>query len=88
MADDNPNTVISTVNHPMNARDRREKISIVSSVTIGDDVWIGAQCTILPGVSIGDRAVIAAGAVVTKDVPADGVVAGVPAKVIRTELQG
>lgn len=52
-------------------------------VRIGQDVWIGAGCTILPGVSIGDRAVIAAGAVVTKDVQEDGVVAGVPARLIR-----
>ncbi|MBA4721681.1 MAG: acyltransferase [Alcanivorax sp.] len=52
-------------------------------VTIGRDVWIGAACIILPGVKIGDGAVIAAGSVVTKDVPAAAVCAGVPAKVIK-----
>ena len=78
-----PNTVISTVNHPLTAQGRREKIGLPDPVTIGDDVWIGANCTILPGVTIGDNVVIAAGAVVTKDVPSDRLVAGVPARVIR-----
>ncbi|WP_201467469.1 acyltransferase [Janibacter melonis] len=54
-------------------------------VTIGADAWIGAGCTILPGVSIGDRAVIAAGAVVTKDVQEGDVVGGVPARLIRSQ---
>lgn len=53
-------------------------------VKIGKNVWVGAHATILPGVMVGDNAVIAAGAVVTKDVPANAVVAGVPAKVIKT----
>ena len=52
-------------------------------VVIGDDVWIGANAVILPGVTIGFHAVIAAGAVVTKDVPSHTLVAGVPAKVIK-----
>ena len=52
-------------------------------VVIGDDVWIGANAVILPGVTIGSHAVIAAGAVVTKDVPSHTLVAGVPAKVIK-----
>ncbi len=52
-------------------------------VSISDDVWIGANCTILPGVSVGQGAVIAAGSVVTKDVPPYSIVAGVPSKVIR-----
>ena len=52
-------------------------------VTIGNDVWIGANCTILPGVTIGNNVVVAAGAVVTKDVPDNCVVGGVPAKIIK-----
>ena len=52
-------------------------------MVIGRDVWIGGNCTILPGVTIGNNVVVAAGAVVTKDVPDNCVVAGVPAKVIR-----
>ena len=53
-------------------------------VVIGDDVWIGANAVILPGVTIGRHAVIAAGAVVTKDVPEKTLVGGVPAKIIKT----
>lgn len=52
-------------------------------IKIGRRVWIGAHATVLPGVTIGDNAVIAAGAVVTKDVPANAVVGGVPAKIIK-----
>ena len=52
-------------------------------VTIEDDVWVGANAVILPGVTIGEHCVVAAGAVVTKDVPPHSLVAGVPAKVIK-----
>ena len=52
-------------------------------VTIEDDVWIGANAVILPGVAIGTHSVVAAGAIVTKDVPPRSLVAGVPAKVIK-----
>ncbi len=52
-------------------------------VEIGNGVWVGAHATILSGVTIGDNAVIAAGAVVTKDVPANAVVGGVPAQTIK-----
>lgn len=52
-------------------------------ITIGDDVWIGGHSTILPGVTIGNGAIVAAGAVVTKDVEPNTVVGGVPAKVIK-----
>lgn len=55
----------------------------VAPVTIGNNVWIGAKATILPGVSIGDNAVIGANSVVTKDVPANAVFAGVPARKLR-----
>ena len=78
-----PNTLITTVGHPLEAEGRRKHLGISEPVTIGDDVWIGGNCTILPGVTIGDGAVVAAGAVVTKDVPAHCVVGGVPAKVLR-----
>jgi len=52
-------------------------------IVIGDDVWIGARCQILKGVHIGARSIIAAGSIVTKDVPEDCIVAGVPAKVVK-----
>lgn len=57
-------------------------------VIIGDDVWIGAKATILRGVTIGDRAVIAAGAVVTRDVPPDCLAGGVPARVLESWSDG
>ncbi len=78
-----PNSIISTVNHPLSAKGRREKLSITKPVIIGNDVWIGANCVILPGVTIGNNVIVGAGAVVSKDVPDNCVVGGVPAKVIR-----
>ena len=73
--------VLATLNHDLQP-DKRANMQ-PSPIKIGNDVWIGAHATILPGVTIGDGAVIAAGAVVTKDVPKNTVVAGVPAKVIK-----
>ena len=55
----------------------------VAPVTIGDNVWLGRAAMVLPGVTIGDHSIVAAGAVVTKDVPARSVVAGNPARVVR-----
>jgi acetyltransferase-like isoleucine patch superfamily enzyme len=62
----------------------QEKIHFSSSVIIGDDVWIGANTTILPGVTIGEGAIIAAGSIVTKDISTNCIVGGIPAKVIRS----
>ncbi|UQZ88457.1 acetyltransferase [Deltaproteobacteria bacterium Smac51] len=78
-----PNTLISTVGHPLTPKGRREKLSRTAPVTIGNDVWIGGNCTILPGVTIGNNVIVAAGAVVTHDVPDNSLVGGVPAKVLR-----
>lgn len=78
-----PNTLISCFNHPLTPKGRREHLAIVKPVTIGNDVWIGGNCTILPGVTIGNNVVVAAGAVVTEDVPDNCLVGGVPAKKIR-----
>ena len=79
-----PNTLISTVNHPMTPVGRRRHLGIAKPVRIGNDVWLGGNVTILPGVSIGNNVVVAAGAVVTKDVPDNTLVGGVPARKIRT----
>ncbi|MCM2603285.1 sugar O-acetyltransferase [Rossellomorea marisflavi] len=76
------NVSIATLNHGLDMKTRNT--TYASPVTIGKSVWIGSGSTILPGVTIGDRAVVAAGAVVTKDVPEGTVVAGVPAKVVKT----
>ena len=76
-----PKTVIATLNHHQNPNKRANLIP--KPVKIGKNVWIGANATILPGVTIGDGAVIAAGALVSKDVEANTVVGGVPAKLIK-----
>lgn len=76
------NCVIATLNHAMDP-DRRADM-IPAPVRIGDKVWIGANATILQGVTIGDGAIIAAGAVVNKNVPPRSIVGGVPARIIKT----
>lgn len=73
--------VIATLNHVAEPSHRADMIP--EAVKIGKNVWIGAHATILPGVTIGDNAIIAAGAVVTKDVESDTVAGGVPAKKIK-----
>ena len=75
------NVVMATLNHDENPENRANLIA--DSINIGDKVWIGSNATILPGVMIGDGAIIAAGAVVTKDVEENSIVAGVTAKFIR-----
>lgn len=76
------NVVMATINHGYDPSERSD--SHPAPICIGKGVWIGAHVTILPGVTIGNNAIIAAGAVVTKDVPANMVVGGVPAKVLKT----
>lgn len=78
-----PNTLIATVNHPLNPAGRRKHLGIAKAIHIGNDVWIGGNVTILPGVTIGNNVVIAAGAVVTKDIPDNTLAGGVPAKKIK-----
>jgi len=80
---------VTALNHNFADTNRRIDEQGISTrpVVIGDDVWIGANAVILPGVTIGRHVVVAAGAVVTKDVPDYCVVAGVPAKVVK-KLEG
>ena len=78
-----PNTLITTVGHPLTASGRRMKMAQAKPVNIGNDVWIGGNCVILPGINIGNNVIIAAGSVVTKDVPDNTLVAGIPAKKLR-----
>lgn len=78
-----PNTLIATVNHPMSPMGRRRRMGKGTPVIIGNDVWIGGNCTILPGVTIGNNVIVGAGAVVTHHIPDNSLVAGVPARIIR-----
>ena len=75
-------STLTTLNHHVDP-DRRADM-VPAPIRIGRKVWLGAAVTVVPGVSIGDGAIVGAGAVVTKDVPANAIVAGVPAKVIRS----
>ena len=77
-----PGVHIYTAQHPLDA-DERDKWEDCKPVTIGERCWIGGHATIRPGVTIGDRTVIGAGSVVTKDSPADCLAVGNPARVIR-----
>ena len=77
-----PRVSITSENHPIEIENR--KTMVPARVVIKRNAWIGASATILPGVTIGENAVVAAGALVNKSVPANTVVGGVPAKVIKT----
>ena len=76
------NVVFATLNHMMEPE--RRKTTYPAPIVLGKNVWVGSNATILQGVTVGDNSIVAAGAVVTHDVPTDVVVAGVPAKVIKT----
>ncbi|HUC79565.1 MAG TPA: sugar O-acetyltransferase [Flavisolibacter sp.] len=78
-----PNVQIYTATHPMNAAQRASGLEYAKPIAIGEDVWVGGSAVICPGVTIGDRTVIGAGSVVTKDIPADVFAAGNPCRVIR-----
>ncbi len=78
-----PNTTVTASNYSTEAgRYIMDQPKVEQDIVIGDDVWLGANCVVLAGVTIGDGAIVAAGAVVTKDVPAGSIVGGVPARVI------
>jgi maltose O-acetyltransferase len=78
-----PNVQLLTPTHPTDPEPRRDKLEAAEPITIGDNVWLGGDAIILPGVSIGENTVIGAGAVVTRDIPANVVAVGNPARVIR-----
>lgn len=75
------NVVLATLNHAKSPKDRGTMIP--APIHIGKHVWIGSNSTILPGVTIGDGAIVAAGAVVSKEVPENAIVGGVPATILR-----
>ncbi len=79
-----PNVQLLTPTHPVEPQPRRDKLEAARPITIGDNVWIGGGAIVCPGVTIGDNSVIGAGAVVTKDVPANVVAVGNPARPVRS----
>lgn len=78
-----PNVSLYTAGHPMLLKDRLANIGTGAPITIGNGVWIGGGAIVIGGVEIGDNAIIGAGSVVTRDVPANAVVAGNPARILR-----
>ncbi|MEN8584666.1 sugar O-acetyltransferase [Arthrobacter sp. KBS0703] len=78
-----PNVQLLTPTHPVEPQPRRDRLEAAKPITIGDNVWLGGGAIVLPGVTIGDNSVIGAGAVVTRDVPANSVAVGNPARVVR-----
>lgn len=78
-----PNVQLLTPTHPIDPDARRAKLEAAKPITIGDNVWLGGGVIVLPGVTIGENTVVGAGAVVTKDLPANVVAVGNPARVIR-----
>lgn len=79
-----PNCQLVTPNHPIDYIERRKPQEICHPITIGNDCWLGAGVTVCPGVKIGDRCIIAAGSVVTRDIPSDSMAAGCPAVVKKS----
>lgn len=78
-----PNVSIYTAGHPEDVERRNAGIEYAHPVTVGNNVWIGGNVVIVPGVRIGDNSIIGAGSVVTKDIPANVVAVGNPCKVLR-----
>ena len=78
-----PNVVLATAGHPILPSLRERVFQYNRPIRIGQNCWLGAGVIVLPGVCIGDRSVIGAGSVVTRDIPADVVAAGVPCRVLR-----
>lgn len=79
-----PKVQLLTAHHPFDAATRGTALEAGKPIVIGDHCWLGGGVIVCPGVTIGDRAVIGAGSVVTRDIPADSVAAGNPARIIRT----
>lgn len=78
-----PNVQIYTATHPLDHKERASGLEYAKPISIGEDVWVGGSAVVCPGVNIGDRSIIGAGSVVTKDIPVDVFAAGNPCKVIR-----
>lgn len=79
-----PNVQLLTPTHPVEPQPRRDRLEAAEPITIGDNVWLGGGVIVLPGVTIGDNSVVGAGAVVTRDIPANVVAVGSPARIVRS----
>lgn len=78
-----PGCTFVTVNHALESERRLQGVMQCKSITVGNNVWFGAEVTVCPGVTIGDNCVIGAGSVVARDLPSNAVAAGNPCKVLR-----
>ncbi|MDE5837117.1 MAG: sugar O-acetyltransferase, partial [Paramuribaculum sp.] len=79
-----PNCGFYTAGHPLDATSRNRGLEYARPITVGNNVWIGAGVSVLPGVTIGDNCVIGAGSVVVKSIPPFSVAVGNPCKVVKT----
>ncbi len=79
-----PNVQIYTASHPIDPEERNKHIGFAEPVTIGNDVWIGGDVILLPGVTIGDGCSIGAGSVVTKSIPPNALAMGSPCRVVKS----
>lgn len=79
-----PNCGFYTAGHPLDVQQRNQGLEYAKPIHVGNNVWIGAHVSVLPGVTIGDNCVIGAGSVVTKDIPANSLAVGNPCRVIRS----
>ena len=78
-----PNCCFTTAEHAVDPEQRKAGMEVAKPIAVGNNVWIGAQATILAGVTIGDNSIIGAGSVVTRSIPANVVAVGVPCRVVR-----
>ena len=83
-----PNCGFYTAGHPIDAGERNQGLEYARPITVGDNVWFGAQVCVLPGVTIGSNCVIGAGSVVTRDIPDNSLAVGNPCRVIRKIEEG
>lgn len=79
-----PGCVLTTVDHPRTPANRRNFTSEASPITIGRDVWMGANCTVFSGITIGDNVIIGANTVANKDIPSNCVAVGAPVRIVKT----
>jgi len=78
-----PNCGFYTAGHPINAKQRNEGLEYAKPITIGNNIWLGGNVAVMPGITIGDNTIIGAGSVVTKNIPGNVIAVGNPCKVLK-----